>query len=123
MDRKPGKIRIFWWWAAFAAILLCALSALAAQNASSEPVQSKDTVDTGRIVAGIQVVVKAPPDRIGDNEALARQLISLAPGDPLTRDAIQTSIDALHLSNRFAAIAVANVSAGQEIVGEYIAQY
>jgi outer membrane protein insertion porin family len=106
MDRKPGKIRIFWWWAAFAAILLCALSALAAQNASSEPVQSKGTVGADTVVAGIQVIVKAPPDRIGDNEALARQLISLAPGDPLTRNAIQTSIDTLRLSNRFAAIDV-----------------
>ena len=105
MDRKPGKIWIFWLWAALAAILLYALPAPAAQDAS-EPVQSKDTVGTGMSVAGIQIIVKSPPDRIGDNEALARQLISIAPGDPLTRDAIQTSIESLRLSNRFAAIDV-----------------
>jgi len=105
MDRKPGKIWIFWLWAALAAILLYALPAPAAQDAS-EPVQSNDTVGAGMVVAGVQVIVKAPPERIGDNEALARQLISLAPGDPLTRDAIHTSIESLRLSNRFAAIDV-----------------
>lgn len=110
MDRKPGKIRIFWWWTALAAMLLCVLPALAAQDVP-EPVHSKDTVDAGTVVAGIRVIVKAPPDRIGDNEALARQLISLAPGDPLTRAAIQTSIDALRLSNRFSAIDVDSRSA------------
>ena len=105
MNRKPGKIRIFWWWAALTVMLLYALPAPAAQDAP-EPVRSKDTVGAGMIVAGIQVIVKAPPDKIGDNEALARQLISLAPGDSLNQDAIETSIDALRLSNRFAAIDV-----------------
>jgi len=105
MDQKPGKIRIVLWWAALAAILLYALTASAAQDAP-EPVHAKDTVGAGMVVAGIRVIVAAPPDRIGDNEALAHQLISLAPDDPLTQDAIQKSIDALRLSNRFAAIDV-----------------
>ncbi|WP_319523509.1 outer membrane protein assembly factor BamA [Breoghania sp.] len=105
MDRKPGKIRISWWWAVFAAILLYALPAPAAQDALAS-VHSQDTAGAGMVVAGIQVIVKAPPDRIGDNEALARQLIAIKTGNSLTQDAIQTSIDALRLSNRFAAIDV-----------------
>ncbi|WP_155306705.1 outer membrane protein assembly factor BamA [Desulfosarcina widdelii] len=105
MDRKSGIILIFWWWTALAAILLYALPAPAAQDAL-EPVHTKDTVGVGMVVAGIQVIVKAPPDRIGDNEALARQLIAIKTGDFLTEDAIQTSIDALRLSNRFTAIDV-----------------
>ncbi|TKB25112.1 outer membrane protein assembly factor BamA [Desulfopila sp. IMCC35006] len=64
------------------------------------------------VVSGIQVVIDGtlPEDRKNSYAYMARQLIRLHPGDVLHEKALQASIDALKLSNRFAAIHVDSTS-------------
>ncbi len=101
---QAGKIRIVLWFMVLAVVLFCT-PILAAQEAS-KPAGAAKAGAPGILIGDIQVEIMAQPDEIGDNEALARQLIAIEPGDTVTQDDIQASISALRLSNRFAAIHV-----------------
>ncbi len=79
-----------------------------------------DTVDgnhvqtsavVGAVVRDVQVVIDAPPEQQAPYAAMARQIIPIRPGKPLTDTAIQNTIEILKLSRRFSAIHVDSVSA------------
>lgn len=58
----------------------------------------------------IRVEVAGAPDPREADAAMARRLIPLKPGDPLTAEGVEASIQALKLSRRFSAIHVDSVS-------------
>jgi outer membrane protein insertion porin family len=62
--------------------------------------------NTGATIGEIRILVDTAPDRQIYYVDLARQIIGIRPGDGLTASTVETAIEALTLSHRFAAIDV-----------------
>jgi outer membrane protein insertion porin family len=60
----------------------------------------------GDIIGEVRILVDAAFERQAYYADLARQIIGIRPGDALTASTVETAIDALKLSNRFAVIDV-----------------
>ena len=92
------------WWVPIVILVLLAFGRAAA--GASEPAGSALAESADRRVAGVRIVIDGARDAEARYTAMAEALIGLAPGDPLTAQAIRTSTEQLRLSRRFAAIHV-----------------
>ena len=72
----------------------------------------------GVVITAVRVVIEAHPKRQATYAAMAERLISIQAGDRLTDTVLQTALDALRLSHRFASIHVdsESTSGGEALV-------
>ena len=83
------------------------------QTASVATMEAITTVEdapglqaSATVIGDIRVVIDGLPSQQESYADMATRIITIHPGDRLTSEAIQASIDALTLSNRFASIHV-----------------
>jgi outer membrane protein insertion porin family len=62
--------------------------------------------DAAEAVGDVRIIIKERPEREDYYTGMARRLIPITPGDRLGEENLKASLDALRLSNRFAAIHV-----------------
>jgi outer membrane protein insertion porin family len=75
------------------------------------------SADKNAVITDVRVVIDAHPKRQATYAAMARRLITIHAGDRLTDTALQTALDALRLSHRFASI---HVDADSDSSGEVL---
>ncbi len=67
---------------------------------------SSAVADAADVVSDVQVIIEGRPDHQDHYTNMARRIIPIEPGDALTEDSLQASLENLRLSKRFAAIHV-----------------
>ncbi len=97
-------------WALILGILFVPMASVLAADNITVGNDTLTSAKMGVVIHNVRVVIDAHSDRQAPYTAMADRLISIRAGDRLTDTAIQTSIDALKLSNRFSAIHVDSVS-------------
>ena len=112
MHQAEKVNRIVFWVITLAILLAPAIGLSAAQKVA--PATNAAMPDsTDQKISDIQVKINAPSNRQAFYEDLARRLIVLQPGDTITPDAIDASLDAIRLSHRFSAIHVDSQTTSQ----------
>lgn len=86
-----------------------------AQAAGAEGTRVADNVILSdrppAMIANVEVRINGPADQQARAAAMAKDLIRIRPGEPLTESKLKASIQNLKISRRFAAIHVDSVSA------------
>jgi outer membrane protein insertion porin family len=94
----------------------------AAQAAGAEGTRVADNVSLSNrppaIIADVKVRINGPADQQARAAAMAKDLIRMRPGEPLTESKLKASIQNLKISRRFAAIHVDSVTsaAGETLI-------
>ena len=104
--KQTGKANWIVLWVATVSMLLLPAAGIRAAEDAAASTQAAVSDGVNTVISDIRVNINAPPERQADDEALARRLIPLRPGETITAGAIQASIDAIKLSHRFSAIDV-----------------
>ena len=109
VKQRHENIQMYLWALVFGILLVPFVRGLAA-----EPITVADDTffssGSKTVIGDIRVVIDGPPDKRELYAAMAKRLIRIKPGDPLDKSAVQASIDALKLSNRFSAVHVDSIS-------------
>ena len=105
MNQAEKVNQIVFWVITLAIILAPTVGLSAAQHVASTT-NVAIPGNTDQKISDIHVKINAPPGRQPFYETLARRLIGLQPGDTITQNAIDASLDAIRLSHRFSAIHV-----------------
>lgn len=106
------------WWQVLLCILILPSTWALAADAPAPGDAARISIGTDLMVDRIQVVIDGPADRQESYAAMARQLIRLSPGEPITPEDLQASIEALKLSQRFSVIHVDSIptDAGETLI-------
>ena len=93
-------------------LFLCLFSAVSGRGLAADNITVGSEISNGSkvVVSEIQVVINGTPDQREPYSYMAKRLIRLHPGESLDKEAIEESIKALKLSNRFSAIHVDSIS-------------
>ena len=97
-------IQVLLWWSLISLIPAGAIHA--GDGVADRDVPSTAAVDPVELASDVQVIIDGSPERQDYYAGMARRIIAIKPGQRLTEEALQASVDALRLSNRFAAIHV-----------------
>lgn len=97
-------------WALIFSLLLVQAASVPGAEQATIVNDAPGSNDSAALITDIRVVILGPPGQQDPYANMARRIITIQPGDPLTDTAISSSIEALKQSHRFAAIHVDAVS-------------
>ena len=110
---QAEKVNRIVFWVITLAIVLAPAAGLSAAQHVAPATNVAIPGSMNQKISNIHIKIEAPPDRQLFYETLARRLIALRPGDAITQNAIDKSLDAIRLSHRFSAIHVDSETTSQ----------